>query len=57
MKLISAYLALPAPSRAMLLMTMSALSYAMTFASVRELSETFSVYQLVMFRAAIALPL
>lgn len=53
MKLISAYLALPAPSRAMLLMTMSALSYAMTFASVRELSETFSVYQLVMFRAAI----
>jgi len=49
----STYLALPVQTRAVLLMTMSALSYALTFVCVRELSESFTVYQLVMFRAAI----
>ena len=47
------YLALPTSTRAVVLMTVSAVSYALTFVTVRELSETFSVYQLVLFRAAI----
>lgn len=47
------YVALPAATRASVLMTVSAVSYALTFVTVRELSETFSVYQLVLFRAAI----
>ena len=49
----AAYTDLPAPSRGVLLMFASAMCYALTFASVRQLSESFSVYQLVLFRAAI----
>ena len=49
----AAYLALPVQSRAIILMTVSAIAYALTFVTVRELSETFSVYMLVMLRAAI----
>lgn len=47
------YIALPAPTRGVILMFMSAMCYALTFATVRELTETFSVYQLVLFRTAI----
>lgn len=47
------YVALPASTRAVILMTISAVTYALTFVTVRELSETFSVYQLVFLRAAI----
>ena len=53
MTALPAYTALPVQPRAVILMTLSALSYALTFVTVRALSETFSVYQLVMFRAAI----
>lgn len=53
MKAPAAYTALPVATRAVLLMTMSSVSYALTFVTVRELSETFSVYQLVLFRTAI----
>lgn len=53
MTALAAYTALPVQTRAVILMTLSALFYALTFVSVRALSETFSVYQLVMFRAAI----
>ena len=34
-------------------MTLSAIAYALTFVTVRALSEMFSVYMLVMLRAAI----
>jgi drug/metabolite transporter (DMT)-like permease len=47
------YTDLPDATRAIVLMTCSAFSYALTFVTVRELTETFSVYQLVLFRAAI----
>lgn len=53
MKAPALYLALPVQTRAIILMTMSAIAYALTFVTVRELSETFSVYMLVMLRAAI----
>jgi len=53
MKAPAAYLALPQQTRAIVLMTVSAVAYALTFVTVRELSETFSVYMLVMLRAAI----
>lgn len=53
MTALSAYTALPVQTRAVILMTLSAMFYALTFVTVRALSETFSVYQLVMFRAAI----
>jgi len=53
MTALPAYTALPVQTRAVILMTLSALSYALTFVTVRALSETFSVYQLVMFRAGI----
>lgn len=49
----SAYLALPVKTRAIILMTLSAIAYALTFVTVRALSEMFSVYMLVMLRAAI----
>lgn len=47
------YADLPVATRAIVLMACSAFSYALTFVTVRELTETFSVYQLVLFRAAI----
>lgn len=47
------YTAMPASTRAAILMTISAMTYALTFVTVRALSETFSVYQLVFLRAAI----
>jgi len=53
MKAPAVYLALPQQTRAIVLMTVSAVAYALTFVTVRELSETFSVYMLVMLRAAI----
>ena len=49
----SAYLALPVKTRAVILMALSAIAYALTFVTVRALSEMFSVYMLVMLRAAI----
>ena len=49
----AAYMVLPQQTRAFILMTISAIAYALTFVTVRELSETFSVYMLVMLRAAI----
>lgn len=49
----AAYSALPAPTRGVILMLLCSVSYAMTFVTVRELSTTFSVYQLVLFRTAI----
>lgn len=53
MKAPTFYTDLPVTTRAILLMTCSAFSYALTFVTVRELTETFSVYQLVLFRTAI----
>ena len=53
MKAPAFYIALPAPTRGVILMFLSAMCYALTFATVRELTETFSVYQLVLFRTAI----
>lgn len=53
MKAPAFYIVLPAPTRGVILMFLSAMCYALTFATVRELSETFSVYQLVLFRTAI----
>lgn len=53
MKAPAVYAALPQQTRAIILMTISAIAYALTFVTVRELSETFSVYMLVMLRAAI----
>jgi len=52
-KIAKAYTALPDASRAVILMVMSALSYALTYAAIRELTESFSVYQLVLFRTGI----
>tara|TARA_R110002072_G_scaffold299001_2_gene473786 strand:- start:1207 stop:2115 length:909 start_codon:yes stop_codon:yes gene_type:complete len=49
----AAYTALPVATRAVILMVMSALSYALTYVTIRELTETFSVYQLVLFRTGI----
>ena len=49
----SAYLALPLKTRAIILMTLSAIAYALTFVIVRALSEIFSVYMLGMLRAAV----
>tara|TARA_R110000868_G_scaffold11116_8_gene54483 strand:- start:13508 stop:14410 length:903 start_codon:yes stop_codon:yes gene_type:complete len=49
----AAYTVLPAPTRGVILMFCSAMCYALTFATVRQLTETFSVYQLVLFRTAI----
>ena len=53
MKLPAAYTDLPAANRAVILMVMSAISYALTYATIRELTESFSVYQLVLFRTGI----
>lgn len=53
MKAPAAYTALPVATRAVILMVMSALSYALTYVTIRELTETFSVYQLVLFRTGI----
>ncbi|PPR09298.1 MAG: Riboflavin transporter [Alphaproteobacteria bacterium MarineAlpha11_Bin1] len=53
MRISATYWALPEQTRAILLMTISAVAYALTFVTVRELSESFSVYMLVMLRAAI----
>ena len=53
MKAPAFYDALPIGTRAAILMTISAVTYALTFVTVRALSETFSVYQLVLLRAAI----
>lgn len=47
------YSALPAPTRGVILMFLSAMSYAFTFVTIRELAATFSVYELVLLRAAI----
>jgi drug/metabolite transporter (DMT)-like permease len=52
-KLPAAYTALPPANRAVILMVMSAISYALTYATIRELTESFSVYQLVLFRTGI----
>ena len=53
MRVLALYTELPVTSRAFVLMTCSAVSYALTFVTVRALTETFSVYQLVLFRTAI----
>jgi len=47
------YTDLPVTTRAIVLMTCSAFSYALTYATIRELTESFSVFQLVLFRTAI----
>ena len=47
-----AYLALSVKTES-ILMALSAIAYALTFVTVRALSEMFSVYMLVMLRAAI----
>ena len=38
----------------MLLMLLAALTYALSFSTVREMSDRFSIYQMVLFRTAIA---
>lgn len=53
MNVLAFYTALPVSNRAAILMTISAITYALTFVTVRALSESFSVYQLVFLRAAI----
>lgn len=50
----AAYLALSSPVRGIVLMFASSVCYAMTFVTIKMLGETFSVYQLVLFRTAFA---
>lgn len=45
--------ALPASSRGIALMLFCAVSYALTYVTIRHLVETYSVYQLVLFRTAL----
>ncbi|MEK9644931.1 MAG: DMT family transporter [Alphaproteobacteria bacterium] len=50
---LAAFEALPAASRGIALMFLSAMCYAFTYVTIRHLGETFSVYQLVLFRTAL----
>ena len=45
--------AMPAASRGVVLMFLCAMCYALTFVAIRHLGETFSVWQLVLFRTAL----
>ncbi len=49
----AAFDALPSASRGIALMFLSAMCYAFTYVTIRHLGETFSVYQLVLFRTAL----
>lgn len=53
MKPPAAYSALPAATRGVILMFLCAMGYAFTFVTVRQLSASYSVYELVLFRTAI----
>lgn len=53
MTALAAFNALPAASRGIALMFLSAMCYAFTYVTIRHLGETFSVYQLVLFRTAL----
>ena len=53
MKPPAAFSALPPATRGVILMFLCAMGYAFTFMTVRQLSATYSVYELVLFRTAI----
>lgn len=50
MKAAAAWAALPAVSRGTVLMFLSSMCYALTFVTIKKLGDSFSVYQLVLFR-------
>ena len=50
MKAPAAWMALPAISRGTILMFLSSMCYALTFVTIKKLGDSFSVYQLVLFR-------
>lgn len=50
MKAPAAWTALPAVSRGTVLMFLSSMCYALTFVTIKKLGDSFSVYQLVLFR-------
>ena len=49
----AAFAALPPASRGIVLMFLSSMCYALTFVTIKHLGETYSVYQLVLFRTAL----